>query len=179
MADNDTEPKRRTFLAVAATGGCVIAGAVGAPALGFVGAPATAAGPTGLRFAIGKLDDLEVGVPKKFAIIGDQVDAWTRAPKRKLGSVWVQRTSEKEVRAFTVTCPHLGCAIDLVADPAGKPTGYNCPCHDSSFDISGKRGEGPSPRDMDPVPVEVAADGTVTVTFKRFRIGVETREELG
>jgi menaquinol-cytochrome c reductase iron-sulfur subunit len=179
MAGDDTEPKRRTFLAVAATGGCVIAGAVAVPALGFVGAPAAAGAPTGLRFVIGKLDDLEVGVPKKFAIVGDQVDAWTRAPKRKLGSVWVQRTGEREVRAFNVTCPHLGCAIDVTSDGTGKTNGFNCPCHDSSFDINGKRGEGPSPRDMDPVPVEVSPDGAVTVTFKRFRIGTETREEMG
>jgi menaquinol-cytochrome c reductase iron-sulfur subunit len=179
MADDDAEPKRRTFLAVAAAGGCVIAGAVAVPALGFVGAPAAAAGPTGLRFAIGKLEDLEVGVPKKFAIIGDQVDAWTRAPKRKLGSVWVERLNEKEVRAFNVTCPHLGCAIDVVADPGGKATGFNCACHDSNFELTGKRGEGPSPRDMDPVPAEVGSDGTVTITFKRFRIGTEAREEVG
>ncbi len=179
MAGDDTEPGRRTFLAVAAAGGCVIAGAVGAPALGFVGAPAMAAGSGGLRFVVGKLDDLDVGVPKKFAIVGDQVDAWTRAPRRKLGSVWLERTADREVRALNVTCPHLGCAIDVVADGAGKPTGYNCPCHDSNFELSGKRGEGPSPRDMDPLPVEIAADGTLTVTFKRFRIGTESREEVG
>lgn len=157
----------------------MIAGAVGAPALGFVAAPATTAGAPGLRFVVGRLEDLEIGVPKKFAIVGDQVDAWTRAPKRKLGSVWVQRTSEREVRAFNVICPHLGCAIDRVADGAGRVTGFNCACHDSNWDINGKRQDGPSPRDMDPLPVEITADGQVAVTFKRFRIGTETREELG
>ena len=179
MASDDAEPKRRTFLAVAAAGGCVIGGAVALPALGFVGAAAASGAPTGLRFVVGKLEDLEVGVPKKFAIVGDEVDAWNRAPKRKLGSVWVERTGEREVRAFNVTCPHLGCAIDLVADDSGKSTGYNCPCHDSNWDIAGKRGEGPSPRDMDPLPVEIGGDGALTVTFKRFRIGTESREEVG
>jgi menaquinol-cytochrome c reductase iron-sulfur subunit len=174
----DDAQKRRTFLVAATAGGCAIAIVVGAPALGFVGAPAAAAGGGGLRFVIAKLSELEVGVPKKFAIVGDEVDAWTRAPKRKLGTVWLHRTGEREVKAFTATCPHLGCAVDIVADEAGKPTGYNCPCHDSNFDLAGNRGEGPAPRGLDPLPVELEGEA-IAVVFKRFRIGSESREEIG
>ena len=63
-------------------------------------------------------------------------------------------------------------------DPAGKPTGYNCGCHDSNFDLAGNRGEGPSPRGLDPLPVEFEGD-SIAVIFKRFRIGRESREEVG
>lgn len=174
----DEGQKRRTFLAVATVGGCAIAAAVGAPALGFVAAPAAATGGGGARFVVAKLSELEIGVPKRVAIVGDEVDAWTRAPKRKLGSVWLHRTSEREVKAFTATCPHLGCAVDVVNDAAGKPIGYNCPCHDSNFDLGGNRGEGPSPRGLDPLQVELEGDA-VAVMFKRFRLGTESREELG
>ena len=125
-----------------------------------------------------KLRELEVGVPKKFAIVGDEVDAWTRAPKRKLGTVWLHRTGEREVKAFTATCPHLGCAVDVVSDAAGKPTGYNCACHDSNFDLAGNAGEGPSPRGLDPLPVEFEGDN-IAVIFKRFRSGIASREEVG
>ncbi len=174
----DEQQKRRTFLAVATAGGCAIAAAVGAPALGFVAAPAAATGGTGARFVIAKLSELEVGVPKRFAIVGDEVDAWTRAPKRKLGSVWLHRTGEREVKAFTAACPHLGCAVDLVADPSGKPTGYNCACHDSNFDLAGNYGSGPAPRGLDPLAVELEGDA-IAVTFKRFRAGSESRDEVG
>jgi len=175
----DEGGSRRRFLAVAATGGCAIAAAAGGPTLAAVGAPALAESGKGARFVVAKLEDLQVGVPKKVAIVGDQVDAWTRAPKRKLGSVWVHRKSEREVVAFNATCPHLGCGIDVTSDGNGKPSGYECPCHDSSFDLGGNRGAGPSPRGMDPLPVEVSADGSVAVVFKKFRLGVEAREETG
>jgi len=174
----DDAQKRRTFLAVATVGGCAIGAAVALPALGFVAAPAVAAGGAGARFVVAKLSELEVGVPKKFAIIGDDVDAWTRAPKRKLGTVWLERVGEREVKAFTATCPHLGCAVDVVTDPAGKPTGYNCACHDSNFDVAGNRTDGPAPRGLDPLAVEVDGD-SIAVIFKRFRIGSESREEVG
>ncbi len=174
----DEGQKRRTFLAVATVGGCVIGAAIGVPALGFVAAPAAASGGGGARFVVAKLDDLEIGVPKRVVIIGDEVDAWTRAPKRKLGSVWLHRTGEREVKAFTAACPHLGCAVDIVHDDAGKPTGYNCPCHDSNFDISGGHRDGPSPRGLDPLSVELEGDA-VAVIFKRFRLGTESRQELG
>ncbi len=173
------DPQRRTFLAIAATGACAVVAAGAVPAAAFVAAPAGAAGAGGLRFTVGNLADLRPGVPKKVAIVGDEVDAWTRAQNRKLGAVWVLRTGEREVRALAVTCPHLGCAIDAVTGDDGKATSFSCPCHDSSFTLTGERETGPSPRDMDPLPVEVGKDGEVVVTFKRYRIGVEAREEIG
>lgn len=155
----------------------VAAGAI--PAAAFVAAPAGSAGGSGLRFTVGNVADLKAGVPKKVAVVGDEVDAWTRAKNRKLGAVWLLRTGEREVRALNVTCPHLGCAIDVVTGADGKATSFTCPCHDSSFKLGGERETGPSPRDMDPLPVEIGKDGEVVVTFKRFRIGTEAREEIG
>lgn len=176
--DADGGRRRRALLAIVAGGGA-IAVAAGAPTIAAVIAPARSAGRGGVRYAVGKLDDLEIGVPKKVAIVGDEVDGWTRAPKRKLGAVWLHRRGERDVEAFSATCPHLGCAIDAALDAAGNARGYECPCHDSSFGLDGARGSGPSPRGMDPLPVEIAADGVVSVTFKRFRIGTRDRQELG
>ncbi|MBI2391114.1 MAG: Rieske (2Fe-2S) protein [Deltaproteobacteria bacterium] len=170
--------RRRALLAIAA-GGCAVAAAAGAPTIIAVVAPARSAGGDGARYVVGKLDDLAIGVPRKVAIIGDEIDGWTRAPKRKLGAVWLHRRGERDVQAFSVTCPHLGCAIDVAIDGAGKASGYECPCHDSSFGLDGARGSGPSPRGMDPLPVDIAPDGAVSVIFKRFRIGTREREELG
>ena len=44
--------------------------------------------------------------------------------------------------ALSLVCTHLGCII--------KPndTGFECPCHGSRFDRSGKTTKGPAPRDL-------------------------------
>jgi menaquinol-cytochrome c reductase iron-sulfur subunit len=177
---SDDAPGRRGFIVVAAAGTCAIAATVGIPAALFVAAPlgTAAAGTPGKRYVVARLDELEIGVPKKVAIVGDEIDAWTRAKDRRLGAVWLLRVSDQEVRALSVVCPHLGCGVELTID-AGKPKGFACPCHDSAFDLSGQRIAGPSPRAMDPLPVELTPAGEVAVTFKRFRTGVDKPEEIG
>jgi Rieske Fe-S protein len=172
-----TDPRRRTFLAVAAGTGCAVVGAAAVPAAVVVAAPATEAGPSGIKFTLGKIEDFPLGVPKKIAIVGDEVDAWTRAEKRKLGAVWVTRTGDRALRVLSVTCPHLGCAIDVTTAEDGAANGFNCACHDSNFALDGARKDGPSPRGMDPLEVEIDGGGEVTVLFKRFKLGGEERQE--
>jgi menaquinol-cytochrome c reductase iron-sulfur subunit len=166
---------RRTFVVLAAAGTCAIAATIGIPAALFVAAPLSTASEGSKRRVVAKLAALAIGVPTKVTIVGDEVDAWTRAEHRRLGAVWLLRTAEREVRALSVICPHLGCSVEL-AD-GGK--GFACPCHDSAFDLGGTRTSGPSPRAMDALPVEVTESGDVAVVFKRFRIGVADREEVG
>lgn len=179
MAEDVPDKNRRLFVAVAVTGSCAIAAAVAGPGAVFVAAPLADKGSGGRRFAVGKLDDLTQGVPTKVTLIGDEVDAFTRAEKRKLGAVWLLRTGPREVQALSAICPHLGCSIDVQAGEAGKAPGFACPCHESGFALAGARLSGPSPRGMDALPVEIAADGALTVTWKRYRIGVEKQEEIG
>jgi Rieske Fe-S protein len=176
--DDQTDPKRRTFLAIAGVSGCAIAGAALLPSLGLASSPITEPAEQGARFVVGKLEDFPIGKPRKITIVGDEVDAWNRAPQRKLGSVFIERTGDRELRAFTAVCPHLGCLVDMVLDEGGKAKAYNCPCHDSNFALDGnKSGEGPSLRGLDPLPVELTPSGEVAVVFKRFRLGIEAREE--
>jgi Rieske Fe-S protein len=169
------EPNRRAFVVVCAAGTCAIAATVGVPAVLFVGAPLGEKAGEGKKFAVAKLGELEIGVPKKLVLVGDEIDAWTRATGRKLGAVWLMRTADREVRALSTICPHLGCGVDLTAD--GKE--FLCPCHTSAFSLDGERIAGPSPRAMDPLPVEIGKDDVVSVTFKRFRIGTSDRQEIG
>jgi Rieske Fe-S protein len=174
-SSTDAEPNRRAFVVVCAAGTCAIAATVGVPAALFVGAPLGEKASEGKKFAVAKLGELEIGVPKKLVLVGDEVDAWTRATGRKLGAVWLMRTSDREVRALSTICPHLGCGVDLTAD--GKQ--FLCPCHTSAFSLDGERIAGPSPRSMDPLPVEIGKDDVVSVTFQRFRIGTSDRQEIG
>ncbi len=122
---------------------------------------------------VASLDALEVGgKPMKFAVLKDKVDAWNKTPNVPVGSVYLQRTSENEVKAFNTICPHLGCSVDFKDDKGG----YHCPCHDSTFLVDGARGDGsPSPRDLDALEVEIK-DGEIWVTFENYKTGIPTKE---
>jgi Rieske Fe-S protein len=168
------EPHRRAFIALSVVGTCAIGAVAAIPAAMMIADPLRASGETAKRFLVAKLEELEPGVPKRVAVVGDEVDAWTRAKARRLGAVWLVRTGAREVRALSTICPHLGCGIEATAD--GK--GFACPCHTSFFELTGKIATGPSPRGMDALPVEIGAKGEVFVTWKRYRIGGSGQEEL-
>lgn len=118
-----------------------------------------------------KLEDLKEGERKRVPIISDLHDAWTVAKNVTLGAVWLERHGD-DVRCLSVTCPHLGCAV------SATPDGFNCPCHDSDFGPNGERKGGPSPRDMDPLKTRIT-DGWIEVDFRRYRVGVPERVEIG
>jgi cytochrome b6-f complex iron-sulfur subunit/menaquinol-cytochrome c reductase iron-sulfur subunit len=90
----------------------------------------------------------------------------------ELGAVWLVRRGDT-VAAFSTVCPHLGCAIDALADKS-----FGCPCHTSTFAADGKKTGGPSPRDMDVLATKIE-EGFVAVNFQKFRIGTDKREALG
>jgi len=121
------------------------------------------------------------GTPRQFALTADVADAWTRAPARRVGSVFLSRDETADgaiVRALSSTCPHLGCAVDYEA-AAGR---YECPCHESSFAIDGKRLSGPSLRGLDPLKVKLVDTGgrqEVWVAPQRYRTGVAERVPIG
>jgi Rieske Fe-S protein len=120
-----------------------------------------------------RFDSLREGEPRKVEIVSDAHDAWSVSHDVQLGAAWLVRHGTKVV-AFSVVCPHLGCSVNAVPD--GK--GFACPCHTSAFNANGKRESGPSPRDLDELRTKID-DGFVWVDFRKFRIGIEAREEIG
>ncbi len=104
--------------------------------------------------------------------IAQQRDAWAKMANVRLGAVWLVR-SGGDIRAFTTTCPHLGCAVDYDA----RADRFKCPCHGSVFDRDGNRVSGPAKRGMDPLEARIDADGRVAVRFRRFKPDVPEREE--
>jgi len=121
---------------------------------------------------VASLDALEIGgTPMKFPVLKDRIDAWNKTPNVPVGSVYLQRVSETEVRAFNTICPHLGCSVDYRKEHEG----YYCPCHDSKFSEEGARGDGsPSPRDLDSLSVEIR-DNEVWVEFTNFKTGITSK----
>jgi cytochrome b6-f complex iron-sulfur subunit len=75
------------------------------------------------------------------------------------------------VRALSQRCPHLGCR----PNPCPEDFWFQCPCHQSRYDRLGIKaaGEryGPAPRGMDRYPIEVDADGVLTIDTSRVTLG--------
>lgn len=118
------------------------------------------------------------GPPQRFPVIADRLDAWNFLDDQPLGAVFVQRTSEEEIRVFNATCPHAGCSVDC--DGAA----FHCPCHNSSFNLDGSKRESlagrenPSRRALDSLEVDSdqLAQGEVWVEFKNFYTGTEEKK---
>jgi len=115
----------------------------------------------------------EDGLPRKFSVIADHTDAWSKLPPSPVGAVYLRRVGQA-VEAFNVVCPHAGCFVDFVSDKKS----YLCPCHNSTFALNGKISDprSPSPRAMDKLLAEVRNGNEVWVKFQNFRAG--EREQI-
>ena len=165
---------RRGFLTGVIAAGSVVLGAVVAiPGAAYVLDPLRRGRRKGGWHRVAGLSAVAEDHPVSFPVVGDLEDAWTKAPKRRLGTVWLRREGDR-VLAWTAECPHLGCKVNY--DPG--PKRFGCPCHDSSFSLSGEKLGGPAPRGMDPLEARVN-NGAVEVRFARFRAQVPERQEVG
>jgi menaquinol-cytochrome c reductase iron-sulfur subunit len=110
----------------------------------------------------------EDGSPRKFSVVASRTDAWNRSPQTPIGAVYLRRAGGK-VQALNVVCPHAGCFVDYNADAKG----YHCPCHDSTFALSGEISSpsSPAPRGLDELDVEVRNESEVWVKFQNFQAG--------
>ncbi len=108
------------------------------------------------------------GVPRKFRVQADRVDAWNTQRNTPVGAVYLRRTDDS-LQAFNVICPHAGCFVNLAPDQSR----FVCPCHKSSFDLEGAVDDpsSPSPRDMDTLEVEIRDGDHVWVRFQNFLPG--------
>jgi menaquinol-cytochrome c reductase iron-sulfur subunit len=109
------------------------------------------------------------GIPRRFPVIADQLDAWNFTPNQPIGAVFVRREAGDDLQIFHSTCPHAGCSVSVAE------TAFHCPCHNSSFDFRGAREArpgklNPSPRDLDQLAYEIV-DGEVWVEFQDFYTG--------
>lgn len=107
-------------------------------------------------------------IPRRFAVLADKVDAWTRTPQTAIGAVYLRRMADGKVTAFNVVCPHAGCFVDYQASRQG----YFCPCHNSTFSADGTINvpSSPSPRGLDEMQVEVRGRD-IWVQFQNFQTG--------
>ena len=113
--------------------------------------------------------------PRRFQVVAARRDAWNKFPPEPIAGVYLAPQEEgKPPRAFSVTCPHLGCAVDFNDDTRE----YQCPCHTSAFATDGKTLYGPSPRGLDELAVEIRGEDEVWIDYKRFEVGKSKQIEI-
>ncbi len=169
---------RRGFLkALTVAVGGIIGAALAIPAGIFVIFPTRKKivdGPGGF-VPVGTVSGLGPKPTRVEIIAPKQRDAWSAQENVALGAAWLVRGAEGEIRAFSTTCPHLGCAVDY--DPRGDH--FRCPCHTSAFaTASGERLEGPAKRGLDPLETQVDDEGRISIRFRRFKQDIADREEV-
>lgn len=119
------------------------------------------------------------GVPRKFSVVTDRVDAWNHFRNVPIGAVYLRRTEENSVEAFSVNCPHAGCFVEYRA----AEKNYLCPCHDSRFNIDGSIQDpnSPSPRGLDSLEVDeekLQSLNEVWVRFQKFQAGQAEKRDI-
>jgi Rieske Fe-S protein len=170
------EGSRRTFLkTIVALGGLAAAALAGVPGIAALLDPLLRPrrSPSERR-VVGPASVLRDDRPVALRVIGDRTDAWTRAPRSTLGTVWLQKGPDGAVTCHSGECPHLGCQIGFDA----RKHLFVCPCHASEFALDGSVRSGPSARPMDTLEAEITGDGDIAVRFTRFRPQTDRKEEV-
>jgi menaquinol-cytochrome c reductase iron-sulfur subunit len=113
------------------------------------------------------------GIPRKFPVIAARVDAWNKFSETAIGAVYLRRTSDGKVQAFNVVCPHAGCFVDFKAEKDH----YLCPCHNSTFTVTGSISDptSPAPRGLDSLVVEVREGKEIWVKFQNYQAGTSAK----
>jgi len=136
---------RRMFLKTLAAGlNGLIGLAVVIPGMRFLLDPLRRAPHKRGFIRVAPVTSLTVGRPQRVTVPADRWDAYTHHPPGPIGNVWLLHNErddrDPKIRCLHVICPHLGCAIDYAADR----NAFNCPCHASEFDPTGRRRFGPA-----------------------------------
>ncbi len=104
-----------------------------------------------LKFKIGKPDEFPTGTVK---VLDDK-------------NVFIFADNDG-LHAISNVCTHLGCIISAV------DWGFQCPCHGSKFDKSGKVIGGPAPRPLPWLEVSKHVDGNLVVNAaKEVKMGTK------
>jgi len=91
--------------------------------------------------------------------------------------VWVNKANVPYI-GFSGKCPHLGCGYKW-RRTKNFPNGvFLCPCHLSIYDEAGKVIDGPAPRALDVLPMEVNAAGDVKIIDVEYKAGVKNQIRL-
>jgi menaquinol-cytochrome c reductase iron-sulfur subunit len=174
-------PQRRSFLVgfAAAVIGAVVTVVPTIPSLAFLFHPllkkkkAGSVGPEDGYVPVTSIEAVPMdGSPRAFPVQMDVQDAWNKFPNRQVGSVFLSKDKDGNLKCFSCVCPHLGCTINY----EDRSKLFVCPCHASAFKLDGERENQIPPRSMDPLDVRVNAKNEVEVKYETFRAGTAQRK---
>jgi menaquinol-cytochrome c reductase iron-sulfur subunit len=177
--ENPDPPSRRSFVKEAAAiviGGIITLVPVAAGLFAWLDPVRRKQGGAAGFVKVATLDALPAdGIPRKFTVHADFVDAWTRVSQAPVGAVYLRRPAEKQVVALHTVCPHAGCFVDY---REGQKD-FFCPCHNSAFGTDGSISspKSPSPRPMDALEVEVRGN-EIWVRFQNFAAGHKDKRPI-
>jgi Rieske Fe-S protein len=158
-ADSNENPSRRRVLATLVnTIVAVVGGALSALLGVFALRPASTEAKERWIKA-GSLGDLTPDVPVPRVLAVPRSDGWYRARTRE--TVFLVWNGDRDVRAFSATCTHLGCQV--IWD--GDAKRFRCPCHGGAYDVKGAVLEGPPPRPLQ--TMEARIEGTSETVLVR------------
>jgi menaquinol-cytochrome c reductase iron-sulfur subunit len=109
----------------------------------------------------GDVGQLQPMTPEEVVFRKVRVDGWKVTSEKS--TAWVVKQTDQQVVAFAPQCTHLGCAYHW--DESHK--NFLCPCHTSTFDISGKVLTGPAPRPLDRYEAKVDGGRLLLGSIKR------------
>ena len=91
-------------------------------------------------------------------------------------AIW---TNKKDIPylAFSGKCPHLGCAFKWRKHKVLGQV-FLCPCHLSIYDAAGQVLDGPAPRPLDLLPIQVSASGEVQIIDMEFKAGTKSQTRI-
>jgi len=101
-------------------------------------------------------------VPRKREIV--QVNRQLLAGQVYLGQDFVLFQGESRAWALSRICTHLGCRLNY----SEEQKKLVCPCHQSHFDLEGRRLAGPARRDLEAFEVEVSGNDADKIYMVRI-----------
>ena len=139
-----------------ALGGAVAGLAIGGPIVGFIVSPAFQQRTPLAWRRVGRIDHLPLRSPTRYVVRFP--DGYWSSGSEPWG-LFVVRLSQTETRVFSNICTHMQCAVRWQADLHQ----FECPCHGSIYDTSGRIRQGPAPANLVVPPYEFTADTTIKI----------------
>ncbi len=166
--NDDFTVTRRKFLKTASASIALISsGLLGIPFLSSIFNPSLKKSTSSFS-KIGDLESIQSGKPVNIPFLTSSKDAYLN--ETEMHNIWIVKNSNENINAFSPICPHLGCSYNWNS----SSDHFECPCHGSVFDIKGKLLSGPSPRNLDTLPIKIK-DDVVFVEWQKFQIGTEKK----
>ena len=136
MADH--EVSRRDFIKVTTTiVGGLIGAALGLPAIAYLLDPAFKAGAKEGWIPVGKMADMQIGMPYPFSFTRVQVNGWERTSNTHGGFALLRSADPNDILILNSRCTHLGCTVNWKEEAQA----FVCPCHDAKVQQGRRRAQ--------------------------------------